>query len=157
MEGCFSEADTGKDVWWRSIDMTPQTAGMGALVWFALPRYSLLRTYMYWFTLHSIVELCMWQCPHWEKLAQELLVRFLTNHCGLKWPHRYLSWGQHSTRVYLYPILSTPWETNLARRLDAQVPSLICPLVPVNQDGSQNAVLLPQPARRKESRERLGV
>jgi hypothetical protein len=32
---------------------------------------------MYWFTLHSIVELILWQCCLWKKLAQELLMRFL--------------------------------------------------------------------------------
>ena len=57
--------------------MTPQTVGdeHWALVWFALPCYSLLRTHMYWFTLHCIAEFNLWWL-HREKLAKELLTRF---------------------------------------------------------------------------------
>lgn len=84
MQDCFSETDTGekmfdtanlwKDTWWLRINMTPQIVGdeHRALVWLPSPRYSSLTTHMYWFTLHSVVELC----PR-EKLAPELLVRYL--------------------------------------------------------------------------------
>jgi len=59
--------------------MTPKTVGEEhrALVWFAPPHYSLLKIYIYWFTLHSVVELNLWRHSHEKKLTQELLVRFL--------------------------------------------------------------------------------
>ena len=45
VKGCLDVADTWKDSWWKSINMTPQTVGKHwALVWFAPPRYSLLKT-----------------------------------------------------------------------------------------------------------------
>ena len=62
VKGCFDIANTWKDPWWRSINMTPQTVGdeHWELVWFALSPYSLTNTCMYWFLLHSIVELNLW-------------------------------------------------------------------------------------------------
>jgi hypothetical protein len=44
VKGCFDIADMWKDVWWRSINMTPQTVGgeHWALVWFASTCYSSL-------------------------------------------------------------------------------------------------------------------
>jgi len=68
---CFAIAD----MWWRNINMTPQTVGVWALVCFALSQYSSLTTHKYWF-LHCVAELRLWKL-HWEKLAKELLVRFL--------------------------------------------------------------------------------
>jgi hypothetical protein len=78
VKGCFDIADTWKDSWWR-INMTPQTVGdkHWALIWFALPHYSLLTTHVYWFALHSIVELNLWYHCHWEELTQELFMQFL--------------------------------------------------------------------------------
>lgn len=56
--------------------MTPQNVGAQALVWFALPRYPWLTTPLGWFALHCVPELQLW-CVHREKLAQELLMRYL--------------------------------------------------------------------------------
>jgi hypothetical protein len=65
VKGCFSEADTGERMFCynkhvkghtmfrRNIDMTPQTVGATALVFFALPHCSLLTTCTYWFILHG--------------------------------------------------------------------------------------------------------
>lgn len=63
--------------WWRIINMTQQTVGdkHWVLAWFAPPWYSSLKAHTYWFTLHCVVELCLWWC-HREKLAEELLMRF---------------------------------------------------------------------------------
>jgi hypothetical protein len=75
VKGCLDIADPWKDNRWRSMTVTPQTVGdkHWALVWFALP----LMTFMYWFVLYTFVELNLWKLCHWEKLAQELLMRFL--------------------------------------------------------------------------------
>ena len=76
---CFDITDTWKVLGRRSRNLTPQTVGdeHWALVWFASPCYSSQKTHMYRFTLPSDVELNLWELRHWEKLAQELLVRFL--------------------------------------------------------------------------------
>jgi hypothetical protein len=76
VKGCFYIADMWKGTWWWSIHMTSQIVGAWALVWFTLPHYSSLTTCMYWFTSHSIV-LCLWYHHHWEKIANELLVKSL--------------------------------------------------------------------------------
>lgn len=66
LKWCFAGADMWKDKWWKTINMTPQTVGTGALVCFALPHYPSLMTSLYWFTLHSFVKLSLWQHCHWE-------------------------------------------------------------------------------------------
>ena len=60
VKGCLDIADMWKDSWWRSINMTPQTVGdkHWALVWFV--SLSSLTTHLYWFALHSFVELNLW-------------------------------------------------------------------------------------------------
>lgn len=58
-KGYFDRANTWKNLWWRSINMTWHTVGDGhwALVWLAPPHYSSLTTRMCWFTLHRVVVL----------------------------------------------------------------------------------------------------
>jgi hypothetical protein len=74
----FDIANTWKDTWWRSINMTPKTVEEKhwALVWFALPCYSLLKTLRYWFVLHSYLAQLIVTLPL-RDLTQELLIRFL--------------------------------------------------------------------------------
>lgn len=75
----FEGTDMWKDAWWRCINMTPQTVGdrHWALVWFPLLHHSSLTTHMYWYALHSVIELNLWQCHHWEKPTQELVLSSL--------------------------------------------------------------------------------
>jgi hypothetical protein len=72
MKDCLPEADTGERIFAYSKHMKrllmneykydPHTVGDEhlALVWFALPHYSLSKMCKYCFTLHSIVELNLW-------------------------------------------------------------------------------------------------
>ena len=77
VKGCLDTVDTGKQPWWRSINMTPQTVGdeHWELVCFVPSQYSSLCIDLSYIAF--IVELNLWSCHHWEKLTQELLMRFL--------------------------------------------------------------------------------
>ena len=77
MKGCLDTANTWEHAWWRSINMTPQTVEdeHWALVWFAPPHYSSLKTCMvhltqsYWAQLVVMLPL--------RETCQELLMKFL--------------------------------------------------------------------------------
>jgi hypothetical protein len=61
---------------WKEYKYDPTDSGKESMVCLAPPCWSLLTTGMYWFALYCIAELCLWWL-HREKLAKELLVRFL--------------------------------------------------------------------------------
>lgn len=72
---CYSKHMKWHIMFRRNINVTPQTVGTRALLWFVPPCYSLLTTCMYWFTLHHAAH-HLWWC-HRAKLTKEHHMRFL--------------------------------------------------------------------------------
>ena len=59
-KGCLVIADMWKDLWWWSINLTSDSGRRALSMGLVCSISSLLKTCMFWFALHSAVELNLW-------------------------------------------------------------------------------------------------